>query len=62
MLNELIREAGYKKDHFLRSQFLGLTNGGEFCYSANFLEDREEKQTKVFVKYDSSLDKITVDY
>ena len=62
MLTEAIRQAGYKKDKFETAQFLGITNSGQFCYKVEFLEDNEFHETKVFVKYDPTADKVSVDY
>lgn len=62
MLTMGIQSAGYKKDKFTRAKFLGLTNGNLFCYSAVYIEDNEEQECKVFVKYDPTADQVTVDY
>ncbi len=57
-----IRLAGYKKDSFKTAKFLGLTNGGEFCYTVTYVEDGETQTTKVFVKFDPANDRVSVDY
>jgi hypothetical protein len=62
MLTECIRKAGYKKDKFETSEFLGMTNSGQFCYKVSYIEDNEFHDTKVFVSYDSATGKISVDY
>ncbi len=62
MLTEGIRQAGYKKDKFETAQFLGITNAGLFCYKAEYIEDNEFQETKVFVKYDPTADKVSVGY
>ena len=62
MLTELIRQAGYRDDKFQSAKFLGITNGGEFCYSATYIEDNEECTTKVFVRYDPTADRVSADY
>lgn len=49
-LTNLIREAGYKEDIFLASRFLGITNGGDFCYGVTYPDDGAVAETKVFVK------------
>lgn len=61
-LTEAIRKAGYKEDKFEISQFLGITNGGDFCYKVEYLEEGEFQETKVFVRYDAANDRISVDY
>ena len=37
-------------EKFTGSQFLGLTNGGEFCYNVTFSAEGETKSAKVFVR------------
>jgi hypothetical protein len=41
------------KDYELTgSKFLGLTNGGEFCYHVVYkIDEKERDSTKVFIKY-----------
>ena len=62
MLTTGIQAAGYKKDKFETAKFLGITNGGQFCYNVSYIEDKEIHETKVFVSYDSVADKVAVDY
>ena len=62
MLTTLIQQAGYKKDKFNTAKFLGITNGGQYCYSVTYIEDNEEYNTKVFLTYDPVADMITADY
>ncbi len=62
MLTTAIQAAGYKKDKFIRAKFLGMTNAGLFCYTATYIEDNEEQECKVFVKYDPTGDRVSVDY
>jgi hypothetical protein len=62
MLTTAIQSAGYKKDKFTKAKFLGMTNAGLFCYRATYIEDNEEQECKVFVKYDPTADKVLVDY
>ena len=62
MLTEAIRQAGYKDDKFETSEFLGITNSGQFCYKVEFLEDNEFQEAKVFVNYDPITQKVKVDY
>ena len=61
-LTRAIRIAGYKDDSFVRAEFLGMTNGGQFCYKAHYIEDGEERNTKVFLTYDPVVGGITADY
>jgi hypothetical protein len=62
MLTTAIQQAGYKKDKFQTAKFLGMTNGNQFCYSVTYVEDGEVHKTKVFVNYDPTADKVSVDY
>jgi hypothetical protein len=62
MLTTLIQQSGYKKDKFNTAKFLGITNGGQFCYSVTYVEDGEECNTKVFLNYDSVADAVSADY
>ena len=62
MLTEAIRKTGYKKDKFETSEFLGMTNAGQFCYKVSYIEDNEFYDTKVFVSYDNVTGKVSVDY
>lgn len=45
----------YPKDSFVSTKFLGITNGGQFCYSAIFIDEGNERcTTKVFVDLDAN--------
>ena len=63
-LTEGIRITGYRGDKFTSAKFLGITNGGQFCYSVKYF-DREmgiEQTTKVFVDVDPETGATRVDY
>jgi len=64
MLFEGIQKKGYKGSQFYGSKFLGITNGGQFCYLGYYVdnEEGEEQSCKVFVTYDSANDSITFGY
>lgn len=49
-LTRLIREAGYKKDLFKGARFIGMTNGGQFCFDVDYDDFGELTRGKVFVK------------
>ena len=52
----------YPKDKVLRSEFVGITNGGQFCYSIVYPGDDGIAMTsKVFVWQDSN-DQLVADY
>jgi hypothetical protein len=46
---------------FTGAKFLGLTNGGEFCYSVVYRSSSFEgtDSTKVFLKYDPKVDRVS---
>ena len=41
-----------RKDKFTGAKFLGVTNGGEFCYMVTFNVEGGTDSTKVFVRRD----------
>jgi len=45
-LTAIAVNSGYPCDRFESAEFLGLTNAGQFCYSATFTEDGEIQKTK----------------
>lgn len=53
-LTTLIGQAGYKDYKFKDAKFLGITNGGQYCYQVLYFDtDRgEDCYTKVFVTHD----------
>lgn len=46
----------YPEDSFISSKFLGITNGGQFCYEVMYFDVDEEGNayTKVFVDLNES--------
>jgi hypothetical protein len=62
MLTMGIQQSGYKKDSFTSAKFVGITNAGEFAYTAVFPVEGGTDSCKVFVKYDPTEDQVTVDY
>lgn len=62
-----LAKSGYTGAAFKAAKFLGLTNGGEFCYEVTYYDDGggpEEtlEAGKVFLSYDPNTDTITADY
>ncbi len=53
-LEEAFERNGYKNTRFLQNKFLGITNGGEFCYEVMYFDDEcnENAYTKVFINLD----------
>jgi hypothetical protein len=62
MLTTAIQEAGYKKDSFTGAKFVGITNGGQFCYFVTYVEDGNICNTKVFLTYDPTADRVSASY
>ena len=50
-LTKLAKDAGYKGPAFSSCKFLGITNGGQFCYMAVFLCQGGTDSTKVFLTH-----------
>ncbi len=48
-----------RKDKYTKAQFLGLTNGGEFCYTVLYKAEGEDRSAKVFVKLDPATDRVS---
>ena len=43
---------------FTGSKFLGITNGGEFCYKCTFPVKGGTDSTKVFLKFDPTVGRV----
>jgi hypothetical protein len=62
-LTRAINLAGYKEDKFIGARFLGMTNGGQFCYTVTYkTEDRETESCKVFLSYDQATGAVSAGY
>jgi len=48
-LARIARQSGYKDAKFLHCEFVGITNGGDFCYSVTY-KDYEYGACKVYVR------------
>ena len=55
-------DAGYKGPEFTSCKFLGITNGGQFCYTVVFHVKGGTDSTKVFLSYDPTADTVIADY
>ncbi len=65
MLTTAIQQAGYKKVKFQTAKFLGMTNGGQFCYSVTYFDEAgtgQDEVGKVFVTYESATGAVTADF
>ncbi len=64
-LKMTLASSGYSGQSFKSAKFLGITNGGEFCYQVTYFDDAglgEDPVGKVFVKYDFANNRITANY
>lgn len=59
-LTKMARDNGYKGPAFSSCKFLGITNGGQFCYMAVFLVEGGHDSTKVFITHTDG--RVIVDY
>ena len=62
ILTKYAQEAGYKGPAFTGAKFIGITNGGQFCYTAVFHVKGGTDSTKIFLTYDHAEDKVIADY
>jgi hypothetical protein len=60
-LTRAAKDQGYKGPAFSSCKFLGITNGGQFCYMAVFLVEGGTDSTKVFLTYVGGSVKVDVD-
>jgi hypothetical protein len=60
VLTGLVLGATAKRaDKFTGAKFLGLTNGGEFCYTVTFKVKGGTDSTKVFVRLDPATGRVS---
>ncbi len=60
-----LHHSGYTGCSFKTAKFLGLTNGGQFCYNVTYHDDAgtgEIEEGKVFLTYDPAAGKVTADF
>ncbi len=64
-LAQVLDTSGYKMCSFKGAKFLGMTNGGQFCYSVTYFDEAgtgQDEVGKVFVTYDSVTGAVTADF
>ena len=61
-LTKAAQNAGYKGPVFTSCKFLGITNGGQFCYMAVFQVEGGTDSTKVFLTYNHAEGRVIADY
>ena len=60
-----LAQSGYTGCAFKTAKFIGITNGGQFCYKVTFHDEEgmdEDAQGKVYVKYNTQDHSITADF
>ena len=60
-----LHHSGYTGAAFKTAKFLGITNGGQFCYQVTYFDDAgtgKDEVGKVFLTYDPTEGKVTADY
>ena len=61
-LTRAAMDAGYKGPPFTGAKFIGITNGGQFCYTVVFHVKGGTDSTKVFLTYDPTEGRVIADY
>ena len=64
-LARALADSGYTGASFESAKFLGITNGGQFCYSVTYFDEAGTGQVetgKVFLSYDPAQGRVTADY
>ena len=63
-LATLLANSGYTGAVFKRAKFLGITNGGQFCYKVTYYDESGtgEEEGKVFLTYDRASNTVSADY
>jgi hypothetical protein len=60
-----LKHSGYTGAVFKTAKFLGITNGGQFCYGVTYHDDAgtgEIEEGKVFLTYDPVADRVSAEY
>lgn len=63
-LAKVLDASGYSMCSFKTAEFLGITNGGDFCYKVVYFDEYGEGEDvgKVFVKYDHATHAMTAEF
>jgi hypothetical protein len=60
-----LAQSGYTGCAFKTAKFIGITNGGQFCYKVTFHDEEgmdEDAEGKVFLTYHSNVGYVTADF
>ncbi len=60
-LTRMAKESGYTGPAFSSCKFLGITNGGQLCYTALFLVEGGTDSAKVFLTHRAGITRAEVD-
>lgn len=60
-LTRAVADAGYDGPPFTSSKFLGITNGGQFCYRVVYHVQGGTDSGKVFLTYNHEEGRVTAD-
>jgi hypothetical protein len=60
-LTQFLQASGYKQDRVTECKFLGLTNGGQFCYKIDYDNFGEKEYRKAFLSYNPAQDQVIAD-
>ncbi len=61
MVTAFLFNSGYKKDKVTECQFLGMTNGGQFCYKIDYDNFGTREYRKAFLTYNPSTGTVSAD-
>jgi hypothetical protein len=61
MLTKLAKEVKWAGPEFTGAKFLGITNGGQFCYTVTFPVKGGTDSTKMFLTYDPAEGRVSAD-
>ena len=64
-LAKILDTSGYSECSFKSARFLGITNGGQFCYTVVYFDEGGSEQDeigKVFVTYNSADNSMKADF
>jgi hypothetical protein len=62
LLTLAIRGSGYIEDEFTGAKFLGITNGGQFCYWVTYKCEGGTDSTKVYLTYNHKEGTVSAEY
>lgn len=60
-LTQFLHSSGYKQDRVTECQFLGLTNGNQFCYKIDYDNFGDKQYRRAFLSYNPTTDQVFAD-